>query len=144
VAIPQMPFPGPEPSLHEDVLSYSPLPRSVTLVRRRTARLVGEWGLPDLAGDAALIVSELATNAILHGCLRDRLFHVRLAHTRRALRMEVTDPRAERVPTPRTPSDDECFGRGLLLVASLATRWGVVPRLVGKATWVELDLLRSQ
>lgn len=138
MAIPNSPFPQPKHVLHEDALSYTPLPRSVSLARRRTARLVADWGLVPLAGDAALIVSELAGNAVLHGCLRDRLFRVRLAHTARALRIEVSDPRAERLPAPRTPADDECFGRGLLLVAALATRWGVTPRIVGKTTWAEL------
>lgn len=130
----------PERVLHEDVLSYTPLPRSVTFARRRTARLVTEWGHPRRAGDVALVVDELATNAVLHGCLRDRLFRVRLTHTAAALRVEVTDPRAERVPAPRTPADDDCFGRGLHLVHALASRWGVAQRLVGKTAWAELDL----
>jgi anti-sigma regulatory factor (Ser/Thr protein kinase) len=140
VSVSESPSPQPEHVLHEDALSYTPLPRSVTLARRRTARLVTAWGLPALAGDAALIVSELAGNAVLHGCLRDRLFRVRLAHTTTALRVEVADPRAERFPAQRTPTDDECFGRGLQLVSALATRWGVAPCIVGKTTWAELPI----
>lgn len=129
------------PVLHEDVLDYTPLPRSVSLVRRRAARLVTAWGHPALAGDAALIVSELATNAVLHGCLRDRFFRVRLAHTEKVLRLEVADPRGERLPVSRTPVDDECYGRGLLIVGSIASRWAVEPRVVGKTIWAELDLV---
>lgn len=62
----------------EDCLDYTPNARSVSLARRRTARLVADWGHPELAGDAALLASELATNALRHGCLRGRLFRVRV------------------------------------------------------------------
>ncbi|WP_405615098.1 ATP-binding protein [Streptomyces sp. NBC_01508] len=110
------------------------------LARRRAGRLVGEWGWPGLAGSAGLLVSELATNALLHGCLRDRLFRVRLQLTSATLRIEVSDPRGERLPRLRLPEDDECFGRGLLIVAELADRWGVEPRTVGKTVWAECRL----
>ncbi|MEC4017357.1 ATP-binding protein [Streptomyces sp. H27-D2] len=111
--------------------------KSVTLARRRTARLVAEWGRPDLAGDAALLVSELASNALLHGCLRGRLFRVRIALAATALRIEVSDPRGERRPVARTPAADEKFGRGPLIVGALADRWGVEGRTVGETVWAE-------
>ncbi|MFI6050681.1 ATP-binding protein [Streptomyces violascens] len=125
---------------YEDCLDYTPTARSVTLARRHTARLVAAWGYPELAGDAALLVSELATNAVLHGCLRDRLFRVRIALGAAALRVEVTDPRGESVPSPRAAADDEQFGRGLLLVGALADRWGTEPRTVGKVVYAELSI----
>ncbi|KUF14792.1 MULTISPECIES: ATP-binding protein [Streptomyces] len=135
----QTPTPAPpEPVLHEDRLDYLPLAGSVSLARRRTARLVGEWGRPALAGDAALITSELMTNALLHGSLRDRLIRVRITLTAGALRIEVTDPRGERLPEPRFAALSDQFGRGLLLVAALADRWGCEPRAVGKTVYAEL------
>ncbi|WP_318294723.1 ATP-binding protein [Streptomyces bacillaris] len=36
--------------------------------------------------------------------------------------------------------DDECFGRGLLVVAQLADRWGVEQRDVGKTVFAELSV----
>ncbi|MFE9779493.1 ATP-binding protein [Streptomyces sp. NPDC005775] len=136
--------PAPEPEselpLHEDRLDYTPTARSVTLCRRRAARLITEWGHPDRAGEAALLVSELATNAILHGCMRGRLFRVHLTLTAAILRIEVTDPRGERLPGPRVAGADDCYGRGLLIVAQLADRWGVEPRTVGKTVFAELTL----
>ncbi|WP_346656976.1 hypothetical protein [Streptomyces sp. F001] len=60
--------------LHQDRLDYTPLPKSVTLARRRAHRLLTKWGHPELALDAALLVYELGGNAVLHGCLRGRLF----------------------------------------------------------------------
>ncbi|MEV8522814.1 ATP-binding protein [Streptomyces sp. NPDC052000] len=125
---------------YEDCLDYTPTARSVSLARRRTAGLVAAWGHPELAGDAALLVSELATNALLHGCLRDRLFRVRIALGATALRVEVTDPRGESVPSPRAAADDEQFGRGLLLVGALADHWGTEPRTVGKTVYAELSI----
>ncbi|MDX2545152.1 ATP-binding protein [Streptomyces sp. WI04-05B] len=132
----------PAAPLHEDHLDYTPVTRSVPLARHRTARLVVEWGHPKLAGDVALVVSELMTNALLHGSLRGRLIRVRLTvSTAATLRVEVSDPRAERMPCPREVTDDDQFGRGLLLVGALAEQWGVGPRDgVGKTVWAEWGL----
>ncbi|MEU7582225.1 ATP-binding protein [Streptomyces sp. NPDC041068] len=123
---------------YEDRLDYTPHARSVTLARRRTARLVADWGHPGLAGDAALVVSELMTNALLHGSLRDRLIRVRIILTTDVLRIEVTDPRGERLPEPRVAGGTDQFGRGLLLIGALADRWGCEPCTVGKAVYAEL------
>ncbi|MDW4903842.1 ATP-binding protein [Streptomyces sp. ADMS] len=137
-------MPDPQPPtapLYEDRLDYTPVARSVPLARHRTARLVVEWGHPKLAGDAALVVSELMTNALLHGSIRGRLIRVRLTVTT-SLRVEVSDPRAERMPCPREVADDDQFGRGLLLVGALAGQWGVGPREgVGKTVWAEWGLV---
>jgi len=128
------------PTPHEDRLDYTPLARSVTLARRRTARLVTEWGHPALAGDVALVVSELMTNALLHGSLRDRLIRVRITVTGVVLRVEVSDPRGERLPSPCSVEEVEetdQFGRGLLLVGALCRRWGWEPHSVGKTVYAE-------
>ncbi|MER6101409.1 ATP-binding protein [Streptomyces sp. NPDC001832] len=135
-----LPAPTPEPALREDRLDYTPNARSVTLCRRRAARLVREWGHPRLASDTAILVNELATNALLHRCLQDRLFRVRLILTETRLRIEVTDPRGERLPGLRAPADDESYGRGLLIVDALAADWGVEQRTVGKTVFAELAL----
>ncbi|MDJ0461965.1 ATP-binding protein [Streptomyces sp. H27-C3] len=123
-----------------DVVSYVPYTQNVTVARRRVAHVVCGWGHPGLAGDAALIAGELAANALLHGCLRDRLFRVEVNLLEKALRIAVTDPRGERHPQPRHALDDEQFGRGLTIVAALASRWGVEPLTVGKTVWAEVDL----
>ncbi|MGW3123579.1 ATP-binding protein [Streptomyces sp. NPDC001107] len=133
--------PTPEPLRHEDQLDYTPVPRSVALARHRAARLVTEWGYPHLAGDVALVASELMTNALLHGSLRDRLIRLRIIATAATLRVEVSDPRGERLPCPRDATGEEQFGRGLALVGALADGWGVAPRVgVGKTVWAEWGL----
>jgi hypothetical protein len=78
---------GPlEPVLFEDALSYTPVPKSVRLVRQRAVRLVGEWGQAQLAGEVALLLSEAATNAVVHARVPGRLFRVRMALTATRLR----------------------------------------------------------
>ncbi|WP_329217102.1 ATP-binding protein [Streptomyces sp. NBC_01485] len=101
----------PEP-LAYDRLDYTPLPKSVSLARRRAQRLLTEWGHPELAADTALLVSELGGNAVLHGCLRDRLFRVELALTERFLRIAVSDPKGELRPYLREATADDMSGRG--------------------------------
>ncbi|MER7639703.1 ATP-binding protein [Streptomyces sp. NPDC126522] len=112
------------------------------LVRKRLA----EYGLQDLVDIAELLVSELATNAVVHAGGRYRLT---LSLGTGTLRCEVADERPL-LPLPphrQTGSDDHLDvdpdsenGRGLLLVDALAHRWG--SRLVddGKEVWFELEL----
>ncbi|MFD6802359.1 ATP-binding protein [Streptomyces cyaneofuscatus] len=132
--------PAPEPVLREDRVDYTPTARAVSLSRHRAARLVLQWGHPGTAGDAALIVSESATNALLHGAIRGRLFRVHLTLTEFVLRVTVSDPQGERLPCLRRPDNDDCYGRGLLIVAQLADRWGVEPRTLGKSVFAELSV----
>ncbi|KUO19687.1 ATP-binding protein [Streptomyces dysideae] len=126
-----------------DAVTYTPYPRNVPLARRHVTQLAVDWGHPGAAGDAALLTSELCTNAVLHGCLRDRLFRVETSLTGTALRIAVTDPRGERLPNPRPSAPDDQFGRGLLIVHTLASRWAVEKLTVGKTIWAELDIARS-
>ncbi|WP_323186716.1 ATP-binding protein [Streptomyces sp. NBC_00878] len=134
----------PEAPLRHDRLDYTPLPKSVTLARRRAHRLLTEWGHPELAADTALLVSELGGNAVLHGCLRDRLFRVELTLTESVVRISVSDPKGELRPHLREATTDDMFGRGLLIVGQVADRWGVHGLTVGKSVWCELDVARQE
>ncbi|MGC0377245.1 ATP-binding protein [Streptomyces sp. SAI-229] len=94
------------------------------------------------AGDVALVMSELMTNALLHGSVRGRLIRVHVTLGDRILRVEVSDPRGERPPRP-CPAGGcaaDQFGRGLLLVEAIAARWGWEPRTVGKTVYAEWDI----
>ncbi|MBV2356041.1 ATP-binding protein [Streptomyces sp. J2-1] len=133
------PPPGIKKYDRYDTATYAPYPRSVPLARRNVARLTALWGQDALVADAALIAGELCANAVLHGCLRDRLFRVETSLTGGVLRITVTDPKGERLPEPRQAGADEQFGRGLLLVRAVATRWAVEKLTVGKSVWAELD-----
>ncbi len=134
----------PKPYDRYDAVSYTPYPRSIPLARRHVAQLAVDWGHPATAGAAALLASELCTNALLHGCLRDRLFRVETSMTGNALRVAVTDPKGERLPVPRAITVGDQFGRGLLIVCALADRWAVEKLTVGKRVWAELDIPGDQ
>ncbi|MFC9293123.1 ATP-binding protein [Streptomyces sp. NPDC057011] len=121
-----------------DVRNYPPRQDSVPAARRRAAWLAVAWGQPGLAADAALLTSELTTNAVLHGSVEDRYVRVELRLTGAVLRIEVTDPKGERRPEPRIAADDEQYGRGLQIVGALSQRWGASERVVGKTVWAEL------
>ncbi len=88
----------------------------------------------------ALLVSELATNALVHG---DGQVRVRVLPRDAGIRVEVGDA-SPRVPARRTPDLTDEGGRGIALVEALASAWGVKPSPDrGKTVWFELDSERA-
>ncbi|MGW0613555.1 ATP-binding protein [Streptomyces sp. NPDC002788] len=139
----------PRPELQSLTLQYPSSPRGARLARRHAVRWMEERGYPpasDVSCAVALVVGELAANAVQHGRVPGREFGLRLALDRAAglLRVEVADAAAKRLPTaPPSSSPEGESGRGLLLVDVLAVRWGSTPRSpVGKTVWAELCLER--
>lgn len=94
------------------------------------------WGLAewDRAADVSLCVSELATNALVHGVPPGRGFLLRMRWDGAVLRVEVHDSGAG---VPRIADEADEGGRGLFLVAALAEKWGVGERDPGKVVWAE-------
>ncbi|MGW6024462.1 ATP-binding protein [Streptomyces sp. NPDC055099] len=127
---------------------FSSTPRGARLARHLALHRLNTWGIPydsEASDTAALLVAELAANAVTHGRVPGRDFEVRLSLDARTLRIDVSDPRGERridepgaVEAPPTGAEG---GRGLLLVEALADRWFVLDRLpIGKTVRAELDL----
>ncbi|WP_274561069.1 ATP-binding protein [Streptomyces spiramyceticus] len=113
-------------------------PRSRVSVRAARAFVIGtvtEWGVSDRQDDIRLCVSELATNALLHGVPPGREFCVRLSTDGELLRIEVRDS-GDGCPQVLSPSADRSTGRGLHLVKELADDCGVVEHTVGKTVWL--------
>ncbi|MET8506367.1 ATP-binding protein [Streptomyces sp. NPDC004787] len=109
--------------------------RSVPLARAFVRTALADWGLDARAEDVLVCVSELATNALLHGVPPGRGYRLQLSLTHPGpLRVEVHDS-GDGTPAVREPSDES--GRGLLLVEALADRWGVGERNPGKIVWCE-------
>jgi serine/threonine-protein kinase RsbW len=82
---------------------------------------------------AELLVSELTTNAIGHGC-GDVAVSVQVNGT---IRVSVHDD--DPTPVAAThPGPTAERGRGLVLVDALATQWGVELDPDGKTVWFEL------
>ncbi|CDR06545.1 ATP-binding protein [Streptomyces iranensis] len=130
----------------------SPTRRGARLARLLAVQQLADWGWDhnnQSTHTAALLVAELAANAVQHGRVpgRDFLLALVLATPESGgatLRIEVADCRDERLPLPVSvapPGAEDEHGRGLLLVESLATRWGVDPRHpCGKTVWAEIQL----
>lgn len=114
--------------------------RGARLARLLATEQLRSWGLP--FEKAAHVVAELAANAVTHGRVPGRDFHLRLTATDDLVRIEVTDTRGDRpVPDAQHPTPEAESGRGLLLIEALADRWGVTPDLPPRKTvWAELTI----
>ncbi|GGU39113.1 hypothetical protein GCM10010259_32150 [Streptomyces daghestanicus] len=111
--------------------------RSVRHARAYASAALDEWGLSARRDDVLLCVSELATNALLHGVPPGRGFALGLLlHPDGVLRVEVHDS-GEGEVRPPDPAPEGEGGRGLLLVSVLADKWGAGPRNPGKIVWAE-------
>ncbi|WP_225851007.1 ATP-binding protein [Streptomyces sp. HPF1205] len=142
-ARPQQPLPA-----SEFVQRFSSTRRGARLARHLALHRMSRWGIPydgDTAQAAAVVVGELAANAVTHGRVPGRDFELRLTFDGSTLRIEVSDTRSERRPPgpgaiePPGPLAES--GRGLYLVQALADRWAVTDRVpVGKTVRAELDL----
>ncbi|MFG2295592.1 ATP-binding protein [Streptomyces sp. NPDC048603] len=139
------PAQNPHPTHHFE-MRFSSTPRGARLARRLCGERLHAWGIPygtEAHDTVTLLAAELTANAVRHGRVPGRDFHVRLTTAPDAtVRIEVTDTRGERHPEPATlhPGPDRTDGRGLLLVAALASRWGWHLRTCGspgKSVWAE-------
>ena len=110
---------------------------SVQLSRHATRAALIAWQLGHVDEAAALLVSELVTNAVRHARGID-VVTVNLHAGRNWLRIEVQDT-DRHWPQPRIPGRHEESGFGFILVDALASNWGVRETEAGKAVWAELD-----
>ncbi|GAA0305742.1 ATP-binding protein [Streptomyces turgidiscabies] len=134
--------PAPE---REFTMRFTSTPRGARLARRLVSHRLNDWGHPyttPVNETLTLITAELTANAVRHGHVPGRDFHLQLTLAEGTFRIEVTDTRAEKRPPPTPPTPDPASesGRGLLLVAALSDDWGVTPRPAapGKTIWAEL------
>jgi anti-sigma regulatory factor (Ser/Thr protein kinase) len=95
-------------------LEFAPLPTAVPCARLHTVHVLHEWGLRTLGDDAALIVSELMTNAVDASVVLPERPPValRLLASERSLLIEVWDQSPLGVEPREADADAEC-GRGL-------------------------------
>jgi anti-sigma regulatory factor (Ser/Thr protein kinase) len=122
--------------------SFPAAAASVPAARRFVRQALG--GLSKHTLDALeLIVSELATNCVVHAGSAFRL-RVDTQPSLRQVRVEVTDTGSGEAHM-RSPSTTEAHGRGLRIVDTLADEWGVVRSAtgVGKTVWFAFDLPTS-
>ncbi|MFI1161880.1 SpoIIE family protein phosphatase [Streptomyces sioyaensis] len=112
-----------------------PDPSAVAGAREKVSRRLTGWGLDEVAFTAELVVSELVTNAIRYGGPPIQLRLIRDT----VLICEVSDGSSTAPHMRRARTFDE-GGRGLLLVAQFAERWGTRHRAGGKSIWAEIGM----
>jgi anti-anti-sigma regulatory factor len=104
--------------------------------RELAADACERWRLPDLAGPASVVLSELVANVVRHA---HTPMDVTLTLRRPYLHIAVRDGSAD-APRPAAVRPDTEGGRGLLLIRELAHRWGSLPTGDGKVVWAMLAL----
>ncbi|RKS72227.1 serine phosphatase RsbU (regulator of sigma subunit) [Actinomadura pelletieri DSM 43383] len=114
--------------------SLAPEPSTVPWVRSQVAGKLAEWNLETLTDTVQLLVSELVTNALVHGA---GAIDLRLIKGL-SLLCEVYDDGAD-LPRLRHADATDESGRGLQLVSHLASRWGTHRAERGKVVWFEHD-----
>lgn len=116
----------------------APVPASAAAVRDVIDETCATWGLTRLRDTARLVASELAANAIVHAATG---FDLLASYTGRFLRIAVQDgsPELPRIK-PQAPVRSAIIppgsGRGLRIIAAVATHWGVTRTAGGKIVWV--------
>jgi anti-sigma regulatory factor (Ser/Thr protein kinase) len=105
--------------------------RSPELARAHVRNALGPGDASDVA---QLLVTELVTNAVLHG---EAPVALEIRRRGRRLRIAVVDS-SPAGPRPQDPEMTDTSGRGLLLVDALAASWGWEPSGRGKIVWFEL------
>jgi anti-sigma regulatory factor (Ser/Thr protein kinase) len=110
-------------------------PASVPVARRFVAQALDAAGAADDGWAAIQVVSELATNAVVHAGTR---YVVQVKVEATSVRIEVTDERPFAAATARRFSDETTTGRGLRLVDMLSQAWGVETTEKTKTVWCEI------
>lgn len=123
----------------DDCLELECDPELVTVARAFIRDRLTSWGATEHLADALVVTSELVTNAVLHA---------RTALTCRVevhgdtVRIEVFDENP-RLPVVAPCPPEATSGRGLALITTLASAWGMEHRENGKAVWAELGPVSS-
>ncbi|QLJ02902.1 ATP-binding protein [Streptomyces sp. NEAU-sy36] len=146
------PHRSPTAHTHTFTQLLSPTRRGARLARLMAMNALRAWQVPaSVTERAEQIVAELASNAALHGHVDGRDFRLALTYDPAGtsatpaalLRIAITDACGDRLPNPSPeplPTLAES-GRGLLLVTTLADRWGTTPYPPsGKTVWAQLDI----
>jgi anti-sigma regulatory factor (Ser/Thr protein kinase) len=135
----KMLFPLPFLAAHHVEVStverdFPPNPESASAARRFVLESAADLA-EDASSRVSSLVSELATNAILHA---GTPFRVRVTPGERSVRVSVTDG-STMPPVKGDRGSSRPFGHGMVIVDSLADRWGVAVEEGGKTVWFEVD-----
>jgi anti-sigma regulatory factor (Ser/Thr protein kinase) len=113
--------------------TFEPRAHEVRAARHFVMATLEDWHVDH--ADVPLLVSELATNAVLHARSD---FSVTVVIREDRIRVEVFD-RNTRLPAPASVSAEAYSGRGLMILQGLSSAWGVEAHSgEGKTVWFEV------
>ncbi|MDG4794643.1 ATP-binding protein [Micromonospora sp. WMMD1082] len=112
--------------------------------RHRLAAELAEAVSPAVLADLVAVLAELVGNAVRHadplpGGVVRVAWQLRATPEGSQLRLRVTDGGAACAPRIRPADTDAADGRGLHIVAGLASRWGVERDGLGQSVWADFD-----
>lgn len=127
---------GHEAAVTTDALELvaETVPSSVARIRRFAVEACSRTAASVDSDTVALLVSEVATNALVHGAGEVR---VRVLPQPPGVRVEVADGSGTLPQRRRATAVDE-GGRGIALVEALSSAWGAEATAEGKTVWFEL------
>jgi anti-sigma regulatory factor (Ser/Thr protein kinase) len=136
VHIRSSPEPPPQPHGSFDAarMTLPAVTDSVSAARRFVREALTDLDAAGACDDAVSLVSELATNAVIHARTP---YTIAVSHEGDTVRVGVHDL-SDVNPRRRAYGLDATTGRGLRLVATLASSWGIDPETEGKVVWFEV------
>ena len=128
---------GPPDHDHRVSVEMEPLVGAARQTRQLITEVCGRWELPVLAGPACIVATEMVNNVVAHARTP---MAVLLAMRGDGMSVAVRD-RSDVIPSysggPVSPT--AYGGRGMLLIDSVATRWGNLALSEGKVVWALLE-----
>ena len=128
-------LPQPATPADEAARMFAASGRGPADARRFVAEVLSGWNRPDLSDDAAVIITELATNAVLHA--RTEFTVTMSRRLDGTIRIAVRDA-SLLPPRQRQAAPLDGSGRGLRLVEAMSAGWGAEPLADGKVIWADL------
>jgi ABC-type transporter Mla MlaB component len=126
---------APDPDSHL-TMSLEPVVGAARRARELVTEACGRWDLPELAGGACIVVTEMVNNVVAHA---QTSMSVLLARHGQMMSVAVRDHSSARPRFNGPVAPTSYGGRGLLLIDSVARRWGNLGLVDGKVVWALLD-----
>jgi ABC-type transporter Mla MlaB component len=117
-------------------LTLQPAVGAARRSRETITEACDRWERSELAGSACIVVTEMVNNVVAHA--RTPMV-VLLAARSEGLAVAVRDESAVVPSFTGAPAPTAYGGRGMLLIDSVATRWGSLPLAQGKVVWALLS-----
>ena len=125
----------PDPG-HRVALDLEPVVGSARRCRELITEACGLWEQPGLAGSACIVATEMVNNVVAHAKTPMRVL---LALRGDTMSVAVRDDSTVAPHFDGRVDTTTYGGRGMLLIDSMAARWGHLPLAGGKVVWAVLQ-----